>query len=139
MPRSSMSVTAYVDCTGPMFDGSGEQAVGELTREIARRGAEWAEQNLQGAPMDKSGRAHGTFQASLHVVEKSAGFSVPGPMIKGLVWAPWLEGKSKRNRTTHFAGYGIFSKTRGELEDSQAQEIAEATLTEFMPRLGSEA
>ena len=135
---SRMSVTAYVDCQGPLFDGTAEKVVGELTTEIAKRGAEWAQDDLRGKPMDKTGRAHGAFQANLRVVQKSAGFAVPGPMIRGVTWAPWLEGISKRNKSTRFKGYRPFSKTRAELEDSKAQEIADQALEEYLPRLGGE-
>jgi hypothetical protein len=133
-----MSVTAYVDCSGPIFDGTAEQAVSDLVRDIAKRGAEWAEENLRDTAMDKTGRARGAFQANLHIVEKSAGWSVPGPMIRGVVWAPWLEGTSKRNRSTKFKGYHPFSKTRQDLEDSEAQRIADETLEQYLPRLGGE-
>lgn len=135
---SRMSVTAYVHCTGPMFDGSAETAVSEMTRDIAKRGAEWAEENLRDTRMDKTGRAHGGFQANLRVVRKSSGFSVPGPMVKGVVWAPWLEGVSKRNKATRFKGYKPFAKARQELEDSKAQEIADEVLAEYLPRLGGQ-
>lgn len=135
---SKMSVTAYVDCSGPMFDGSGEQAVAEMTTDIARQGAQWAETDLRAFRMDKTGRARGDFQASLEVVEKNYGFAVPGPMVTGVTWAPWLEGTSTRNRKSRFKGYKLFAKARQELEDGKAQEIAEEILEKYLPQLGGE-
>jgi hypothetical protein len=136
---SRMSVTAYVDCTGPLFDGTAEQAVAEMTTEIAKRGAEYAKDALRERPMDKTGRARGGFQAHLQVVQKTAGFAVPGPMLTGVVWAPWLEGVSKRNKDTKFKGYRLFRDIRQELEDRVAQEIADKTLEEYLPRIGGES
>lgn len=134
----TLKITAFVDCSGPLFDGSAEQAVGELTREVARRGAEYAEQQLRAVKMNRSGRAKGNFQAHLQLLERNAGFAVPGPMIRGVTWSPWLEGVSKRNKGT-FRGYHMFRDVRRELEDGRAQEIAEKTLQEYLPRLGGEA
>lgn len=135
----SLKITAYVHCTGPLVDGSADAVLGELTREVARRGAEYAEQQLRAVKMDKSGRATGAFQASLHVLQRNSGYSVPGETIRGVTWATWLEGTSKRNRATKFRGYHIFRDVRRQLEDGKAQEIAEETLAQFLPRLGGEA
>lgn len=131
-----MSVTAYVDCTGPLFDGAAETATAELTDAIAKRGAEWARSHLAETRMDKTGRATGAFSASLRVVQRSAGYAVPAPMLRGVTWGPWLEGGTKRNRDTKFKGYHPFRDTRAELENSVAQEIADKALEEYVPRMG---
>jgi hypothetical protein len=134
----SLKATAYVDCSGPMFDGTAEKAVADLTDAIAKRGAEWALDNLGNTPMNKSGRARGGFQAALQVVRRNVGYAVPAPMIRGVTWGPWLEGGTSRNRATKFKGYHLFSKTRAELEDTVAQEIADGALEEYLPRMGGE-
>ena len=134
-----MTATAYVDCKGPLFDGTAEKVVVELKDAIAKTGAEWAETDLRDKPMDKTGRARGGFQANLRVVQKSAGWSVPGPMVKGVAWAPWLEGISPRNKSTKFKGYHLFRDARQALEDGQAQRIADEKLQEYLPRIGGEA
>jgi hypothetical protein len=134
----STSVTAYVDCTGPLFDGAADAAAGELTDSIAKRGAEWALEHLRESPMNKTGRARGGFQAALRVVQRSAGYAVPAPMIRGVTWGPWLEGGTARNRSTKFKGYRPFRDTRQALEDGKAQEIAEAALAEYLPKMGGE-
>lgn len=134
----SLKVTAYVDCTGPLFDGTAEKAVTELTDAIAKQGAEWARDNLHDFPMDKTGRARGGFQGAVRVVQRSAGWAVPAPMIRGVTWGPWLEGGTKRNKSTKFKGYHLFSKTRAELENGVAQEIADKALEEYLPKMGGD-
>jgi hypothetical protein len=90
---------------------------------------------LRAVPMNKSGRSRGGFQASLHVVQRGAAFAVPGPMIRGVTWAPWLEGSSKRNSGSKFRGYQLFAKTAAEL-DTMATEIAEQELRKYLPEMG---
>lgn len=136
MARSSMTVTAYLIASGPLMDGTADGVLDELRDTIAKRGAEWAKEQLELVPMDKTGRAHGAFQENLHVVQRSAGYAVPAPMISGVVWGPWLEGSSKRNTSTRFKGYHLFRDVREELRDGKAQEIADKALEEFLPRLG---
>jgi hypothetical protein len=134
----ALTVTAYVDCSGPLFDGGAEKATAELTDAIAKRGAEWAREHLAETKMDKSGRAAGAFSAALRVVQRSAGYAVPAPMIRGVTWGPWLEGGTKRNRSTKFKGYHPFRDTRQALEDGVAQEIADKALEEYVPRMGGD-
>lgn len=134
----SLKATVYVDCSGPLFDGTGEKAAAELTDAIAKRGAEWAQQNLRDTAMNRSGRARGGFQSALRVVQRSVGYAVPAPMIRGVTWGPWLEGGTQRNKSTKFKGYHLFSKTRTELEESVAQEIADKALEEYLPQIGGD-
>lgn len=134
----STSVTAYVDCSGPLFDGTAEKAAAELTDAIAKRGAEWAREHLAETKMDKTGRATGAFSQALRVVQRNAGWAVPAPMIRGVTWGPWLEGGTKRNRDTKFMGYHLFRDTRAVLEDSKAQEIADKALDEYAPKMGGD-
>ena len=56
-------------------------------------------------------------------------------MIRGVTWAPWLEGKSKRNSSTKFKGYGLFRKTAADLQ-SAPRWSAQEELDKIMPRLG---
>lgn len=139
MPRSSMTVTAYVVGSGPLFDQTADEVLDELRDTIAHRGADWAKEQLEAVPMDKTGRAHGNFQEHLQVVKRNAGWAVPAPMISGVVWGPWLEGTSKRNTSTRFKGYHLFRDVRRQLQDGKAQEIADTALEEFLPRMGGGA
>lgn len=133
----SLKITSYIDCHGPLFTGQAEEAVKrfckDATKAIAQRGADL----LRAFPMNKTGRARGTFQSHLQVVQRSAGYAVPGPQITGVVWSPWLEGTSKRNSDTTFRGYHLFRKTRLQL-NKEAGEIAERELQRFLPEMGGD-
>jgi hypothetical protein len=126
-----------VDCRteGPMSNGEAEKAAQEwavnTTQALADKGVEL----LRAFPMNKTGRARGGFQSALKVVRKSPTMAViPGPQVRGVVWAPWLEGKSKRN-SGKFKGYGLFRKTRTAL-GKLAPGIAQAELEKVLPRMG---
>lgn len=138
MPRASMTVTAYVIGDGPLFDQTADEVLDELRDKIAHDGAQWALEQLEQVPMDKTGRARGGFQENLRLVKRNAGWAVPAPMISGVVWGPWLEGTSKRNASTRFKGYHLFRDVRRQLQDGKAQEIADKALEELLPKLGGD-
>ena len=133
-----MTITAYVDCRGPLWDGRAESDIAAYVDEVGRAVAGEAERMLAATPMDRSGRARGQFQAHLQVIRRDLGYAVPGPMDKGTTWSTWLEGTSKRNRTTVFKGYHLFRDTRRELENGRAEQIAEQLLPELIEKLGGD-
>lgn len=134
----SLKISLKLDVSGPLADGQAEAAVGEWQQRTSQALADEAVKELGSFPMDKSGRSTGAFRSHLVTVRKDrATVDIPGPMIKGVVWAPWLEGSSKRNHSTHFPGYKIFSKTRRDL-DQRATEIGQRELDQVMREIGGE-
>ncbi len=132
-----LDVTAYVNVGGPLFEGRAPEILARFEADarhaIADRGADM----LRRFPMDKSGRAHGAFQSHVKTEDRGQAVAIPGPMIRGVTWSPWLEGTSKRNRSTHFPGYHLFRITRRQLE-RQATRIAEERLPPYLRELGGE-
>jgi len=131
-----LTVTAAVKISGPLADGTApkvlERYAEDVTQAIADRGAEL----LRAFPMDKTGRSTGGFREHLHTMRRDRNtVAIPGPMIRGVVWSPWLEGTSKRNESTGFKGYHLFRKTRLQL-DREAGDIAERKLQDYLPELG---
>lgn len=53
----------------------------------------------------------------------------------GIVYGPWLEGVSRRNRTTRFRGYAHYRRTRQRLE-REALAIARRVLPRYLRILG---
>ena len=53
---------------------------------------------------------------------------------RGIVYGPWLEGTSSRNRTTRFKGYAAFRRAADELR-RKADVIASAVATRYVSRL----
>lgn len=132
-----IEVTAFVHVEGPIFDGEAEHALADYDRDVRHAIADRGVELLKAFPMDKTGRAHGGFQANLHTVDTDLGTAIPGPMIRGVTWAPWLEGNSKRNRSTSFKGYHLFRKTALQLQD-EAADIGDRELQKYLPKMGGE-
>jgi hypothetical protein len=130
-----LKVTAEVNVTGPLADGSGASALADWANNTAKALGDEGVELLRQVPMDKTGRARGGFQANLHVLQAGPVARIPAPMIRGVTWGPWLEGTSKRNSSTRFKGYHLFRRTRQELQ-RRAPAIGQAELDKIMPRLG---
>lgn len=132
-----LAVTASVGLTGPLAEGNPGEVLdryaADVRQAIANRGVEL----LGKVPMDKSGRSKGNFRASLHTVRTDRFVRIPGPTIRGVTWAPWLEGTSRRNESTGFRGYRLYRRTRLQL-DREAGGIAERELTRYLPELGGQ-
>lgn len=133
-----LKIQARAVITGPIADGSAAKACEEWAEKVTERLGDTAVDMLRSVEMNKSGRATGAFQENLHPVRKSpTQVNVTGPMIKGVTWAPWLEGTSRRNDSTGFKGYRLFRKTRLAL-DKKAPEIGQQVLDELMPEIGGD-
>lgn len=50
---------------------------------------------------------------------------------RGIVYGPWLEGVSERNRTTRFKGYHTFRIVKNQLQQ-EAPDIADRILTPYV-------
>lgn len=131
----SFKVTADVDVRGPLASGEADRALSDWATATAKALGDEGVRELRAFPMGKTGRSKGGFQANLKVLQKGPVATIPGPMIKGVVWSPWLEGTSKRNSSTRFKGYHLFRKTRQKLQ-ARAPEIGQRELDKIMPRLG---
>ena len=131
----TLKVTVDAQVTGPLANGEAERAVQDWAHNVAQRLGDEGVTALQAFPMDKTGRAHGGFQENLHNVTAGPQAVIKGPMITGVTWAPWLEGTSKRNSSTSFKGYGLFRKTRTDLQ-KRAPQVGQEELDKIMPRLG---
>lgn len=125
------------EVTGPLADGTADRALQDWAQNTARALGDEGVKLLRRFPMNKTGRAHGAFQAALHVLHDGPQARIPGPQFEGITWSPWLEGTSKRNESTGFKGYHLFRKTRLELQ-KRAPEIGQRELDKIMPRLGGD-
>jgi hypothetical protein len=138
--------TVRADLSGPIPDGAAPHIVNDFsekaTLRLAETAADWI--RIDANAMDKSGRGGtGRAAAGVTVSSRSIGAAfggqfqavVFGEMIRGHVWWPWLEGTSKRNRSTHFSGYHTFRKNRTKLED-HLQEIIRPLVDDMIRQLG---
>lgn len=134
----SLKVRADCRVEGPLANGDAEKAAQDWARNTTQALADKGVELLRAFPMNKTGRARGGFEGALKTVRISPTETrIPGPMEKGVVWAPWLEGVSKRNESTKFGGYHLFRKTRLQLQ-KMAPQIAQEELDKVIGRMGGE-
>ena len=133
----SFKVEISADVKGPLADGTAERALGRWSEAVAKKLGEEGVRLLGEFPMHKGGHGHvhGGFKANLKVLQNGPIARIPGPMIKGVTWAPWLEGVSQRNTSTRFHGYHLFRKTAQELQ-KRAPEIGQQELDKILPEMG---
>lgn len=129
-----------IDCavSGPLGDGRAIELAGKWAENTSQALGDEAVRLLRAFPMNKTGRAHGAFENALKVERRSPSETrVQGPQQRGVAWASWLEGTSKRNESTHFKGYHLFRKTRKQLQD-KAPEIGQHELDALLGEMGGE-
>ena len=146
----SFRVEADVEGHGPLFTGEADKLLKEWARNTAKALADEGAEKLRAWNFDKgvrgrdargrftheaSGRSRGGFRANINVITDGPVARIPGPMITGVVWAPWLEGTSKRNNSTGFKGYHMFRDTAKGLRE-RASEVGQDELDKILPRLG---
>ena len=134
-----LKVEISANVKGPLADGTAERALNDWSQAVAKRLGDEGVKLLGDFPMDKGGHghSHGGFKANLKVLQDGPQARIPGPMIKGVTWAPWLEGTSKRNESTRCGGYHLFRKTAQQLR-KRSTEIGQQELDKILPRLGGD-
>lgn len=127
-----MADTIEVDLSGPLFDGLAPEIMREFIEEtkfdVGQRAFErvhyWLDVNLRNP----------TPYYETQIIHERAG-SDRVVHDRGIIYGPWLEGVSERNRETRFKGYHSF-RTAAQETRADVQAIAEATFRrEYLPRL----
>jgi hypothetical protein len=128
----SLQVTVSVTEHGPLTDGTAPEIIHAYMDEVKKDIAAEGVTRLRGFVMDKTGRATGRYQAEIQTSTLSFNdILIHDPVVYG----PWLEGTSERNRSTRFKGYHLWRKTAQALNDD-APGIAEKRMPELIRRLG---
>lgn len=120
---------------GPLLEGRATHVIEAWQRETVRELADEGVTELRGFVMNKTGRSRGNFRSSVRSYQEGAFARIPGPMIEGYTWAPWLEGNSRRNQSTRFKGYRLFRITAARL-NRRAKGVGEAVLSRLIGELG---
>lgn len=117
-----MTVTTELHVKGPLFDGSAEriieQAIEHGVDELAQHGLDLVQARLGQVLRHPTGR----YQSRV-TTERAQGSDAFVITDGGVVYGPWLEGESGRNKKSRFKGYQTFRRTREALQ-RQASEIA---------------
>ncbi len=132
----TLKVTVTLTKHGPLLDGAAPEIINRWLDGVKQDIADEGLQNLRTFVMDKTGRATGHYQADITTSRVSYNdVKISNPAASGYAYGPWLEGVSKRNRSTRFKGYRLWRKTKV-LLDERAPVIAEAKLPELIKELG---
>lgn len=125
-------ITVSIKKSGPFFDGRSEAAVdafvNEATEEIADHGFNLVHSELEMVLRHPTGY----YQSQISTERVT-----PGHWLlhdNGVIYGPWLEGTSERNRTTRFKGYFTFRKV-AQLLKIEAKAIAERILIKYVGRM----
>lgn len=120
-----------VTMTGPLLDGMAPKEIdafmAEATETVAQEGLDMVRRELRSVLRDPTGH----YESKVQTNQVRDDFVVND---SGVVYGPWLEGVSSRNRSTRFKGYSTFRRTAQRLQD-RAVEIAERVLPEYLRRL----
>ena len=130
--------TTKVTITGPVFDGQAAAAARDFARalatEVAEIGRDWIKLDTQ--RMDKSGRGGtGAAASGVKLDGQGSSYLISGGIRQGEYAWPWLEGTSRRNKSTGFKGYHSFRRTRLRMR-KQVTPYAQAQMAAFIARMG---
>jgi hypothetical protein len=129
--------TTKVTLSGPLFTGRAAAAAEDYTRALAAELAEVARDwvRLDTQRMTRSGSDTGAAAAGVKLSGEGANWVVSGGISKGVYAWPWLEGTSRRNRSTPFRGYHTFRRTRLRMR-TQVNALAELRMQPYLARMG---
>lgn len=122
-----------VGLTGPMFDGvTYKSALGEMahamTDSLAKEGLKLIKGELKVVLQHPTG-----FYESKVRIDRSTQEHAT-VTDGGVIYGPWLEGTSSRNRTTRFKGYSTFRRMSQQL-NSRVPGIGRDALGRFVKRM----
>lgn len=130
MPNSPIYFAASVQ--GPLASPQARDAVVAWLDDSKKAIAQEAVDQLRAYVMDKTGRGTGHYQSEIQTTTlRYNDILVRDPVVYG----PWLEGTSKRNRDTRFKGYHLWRLTRQRVQE-RAPQIAEDRLKVYASAIG---
>lgn len=118
--------------SGPLADGTAAGILAEWLDASKRAAADYAVRQLRAVTMDRTGRGTGRYQSQIRVTLLAYNdVLVSDPVVYG----PWLEGTSERNRSTRFKGYRLWRRAR-DATQAHAGQIAQDLLPPYLDRIG---
>lgn len=122
-----------VDVSGPIFDGRAQHAItdflGEAQYEVAAQGYAEVMTTLNASIK------HPTPYYETQVTQQRFSPTLIKVHDRDVIYGPWLEGVSPRNRSTRFKGYHSFRRAYLTLT-TKAPAIIQHTLDRYLRRMG---
>lgn len=114
---------ADVDYDGPLFNGRAIKIFNDFARDAEKDIAKDTLRDIKRRFHVHFRHPTGRYESNVHISSAGSGTEIND---RGIVYGPWLEGISKKNRTTRFRGYHSFEDAAAQA-DNNADEIAERT------------
>lgn len=121
-----------VTLSGPFFRKDIDTTVKGAIRKVVQRTAEYAQKDYQASLVPGRGFREGRYKKTIR--RKSRGFTTTVASRNAPI-ATWLEGTSKRNRTTRFKGYRLYAQAT-QRTDRTAGAEARRIVAELVQELG---
>lgn len=118
--------------TGPVFDGSAARLMKAYTDDAEAAIADEGVNQIQAELGHVLENPTGYYRSRIQT-DRARGDEVVND--GGVIYGPWLEGVSSRNKSTRFKGYATFRKTKQRLQ-AKAGDIAERALRPYLGRIG---
>lgn len=125
-------MTVPVEFSGPLFDGTAERLLQQGADEAEHSVAVELQTTIR-STLARSARKRTGFYESRVRLESSRGDTTVTD--RGVVYADWLQGTSRRNASTGFKGYRHVTRAVA-VVDPKAAQIAERALGPFIDRMG---
>lgn len=106
-------IRTSVDYGGPLFNGQGPSIVVRSARDMEKRVAEAGADMVRTELMHVLRRETPYYRTQITTKEMYGRHVITDG---GVVYGPWLEGTSERNKTTRFKGYATFRRMAQKLD-----------------------
>ncbi len=116
---------------GPLADGRAQAALDLYAHEVVQKVAGQGQQMVRDHLNTVIRQNHGVYVSRVNVRDVGADAA---RIENDMVYSPWLEGTSQRNRSTRFKGYHTFRLVRQQL-DAKAEAMAEEILRPYLARM----
>lgn len=121
-----------VNASGPIFDGSAERALGDFLEDASKNLGEYVQGEVQNRLKTVLRHPTGFYQShiDIKVIDTHAVVS-----DSGVIYGPWLEGVSSRNKRSRFKGYHTFRLVNQQIQ-AKSVDVAERDLHRYLDRMG---
>lgn len=100
-----------VEISGPLFDGRSHPIMRDFFRDATRMLGDAGVERIRERLAKRAKQHTGSFGGAVKVHRLAKGQVIMADYPQ-VLYGPWLEGTSERNRSTRFKGYRIFRLTR---------------------------
>jgi hypothetical protein len=122
-----MAGSVEISRHGPLFDGEIPPIIKQFQDEVERETAELGTDRVRSTLTRVLKNPTGYYRSKVTHTDDRVHDS-------GVVYGPWLEGTSSRNRTTRFKGYATFRRVTQALQ-KEMPEIAQRVLQRHIGRM----